>query len=490
MKDILSEFMRPLRDGLEPAASSLGIEAETLCQVLAVLVLLALVVRIRIAGRHWKTQKEGVGTIASSTRWPRRIGLVTLVLFFGGFGTWSTIAPLASAALAPGVVSPDGSRKTVQHLEGGIVKSIHTGEGELVQAGDVLVSLEDIRARAEFEELQERLAFLLAEEARLLAELSGAPRVTFPDELEHLGETGQTAIDAEQNQFRTRVETLAGRQRILRLREAQLEEQNAGLMEVVESETFQLSLIAEEITVVRDLVGKGLERKARLLLLQRQEAEIAASRSANRAMIARNRQQIGETEYQWFALLAQVQEQVASDLARVRGELASLRSQLPSRLDRLKRNDIRAPITGRVMNVRITTEQGGVIAPGAPILEIVPEDAPLVVDARLSPADIDVVRPGQSARVLLTAYAQRNLPQISGTLRSVSADRLVDDKSGQPYFLAQVEVDPATLQGFGADLELTPGMSADVMILTGERTMLDYLLRPFIESFTKSFRES
>ena len=183
----------------------------------------------------------------------------------------------------------------------------------------------------------------------------------------------------------------------------------------------------------------------------------------------------------------QEKEQVDEELTKVGADLAELRSQLPSRQDVLSRTTILAPISGMVMNVRITTATG-VIKPGEPILDIVPAQAKLIIDAQIKPTDIDVVHPGLKARVLLTAYRQRSLPEIHGTLRSISADRLVEDRSGNAYFLAKIEVDPAELNRL-KDIRLIPGMPAEVMILTGERTPLQYLLRPLLESVTKSFRQ-
>jgi len=191
---------------------------------------------------------------------------------------------------------------------------------------------------------------------------------------------------------------------------------------------------------------------------------------------------------QLLTLRQENKERVNEELTKVRADLAELRSQFPSRADVLSRTVIEAPIAGIVMNVRVTTESG-VVKPGEPLLDIVPAEAKLIIDARVKPIDIDTVHPGMKARVLLTAYRQRNLPQIHGTLRSISADRLIDDRSGEAYFLAKVEVDRAELARL-ADVRLTPGMPAEVMILTGEQTLLNYLLRPLLDSVTKGFRES
>jgi HlyD family type I secretion membrane fusion protein len=185
----------------------------------------------------------------------------------------------------------------------------------------------------------------------------------------------------------------------------------------------------------------------------------------------------------------ELQEKIAEELSLVRTDLAAVRTQLPSREDVLTRTVVTAPMAGTVMNVRVTTTTG-VIEPGDPLLDLVPKDVRLVIDARIKPTDMDTVHAGQAARVLFPAYGQRNLPQIFGRLRSISADRFTDERTGESYFLAKVEVEAAELERIAPEIGLSPGMPTDVMILTGERTVLDYLIRPFVESVTKSFRES
>lgn len=433
---------------------------------------------------------DPVASLDAMTRGTRNFGIIAISSFLGIFGVWGSLAPLSSAALAPGIVSPDGSRKTLQHLEGGIVRTIEVSEGDVVTAGQIVVRLEDVASRAAVVELTERLAFLLAEQARLVAEQSGASSILFTEEMKDFGEIGQIAMTTQSQLFATRLDTARGRKSILATRVAQLQEQNSGLAAVIEAEARQQSLIREEISTAQSLVEKGLERRGRLLTIQRLAAEIDASVASNIAAMARTRQAIGEAEFQLIALKADFAEEVAKDLARVEAEIAAVRSKLPFLNDRLARTAVRAPVSGRVMNIQVTTEEGGVLGAGEPILDIVPDNAPLIIEARLRPTDIDDVTPGQSARVMLTAYAQRNLPIMTGTLRSVSADRLTDDRDGEPYFLAQIAIEPEILRSFGSDVQMIAGMPADVMIVTGERTLIDYLLKPFLESLSRSFREA
>ena len=441
--------------------------------------------------RHQGSEGDGVALpLSRAIRGPKVIGYAAIVLFFGGFGAWATIASLASAAIAPGLVSPDGSRKTVEHLEGGIVREIRVREGDHVKAGQVLLILEDVRARAEFEELQERFVHLISIEARLLAELAEADSIAQPAQLDDYdAEIFRPALSAQQRLFESRRATLKGRELILGQRILQLEAEIGGLQEVVAASNEQLELIAQEIEGQEALYEKGLSRLPKLLALKRAQAGVRAERATSRANIARNEQSIGETRLQLLTIRELRREQVAEELSQVRTELAAVRSQLPVRKDVLSRTMVTAPLDGTVMNVQVTTATG-VIEPGEPLLDLVPDDAQLVIDAHVKPTDMDTVHAGQAARVLFTAYGQRNLPQIFGTLRSISADRLIEEHTGEPYFLAKVEIDPLELERIAPDIELSPGMPADVMILTGERTILDYLIRPFTESLTKSFRES
>lgn len=457
---------------------------------LAVVLLLWAVLRWRRARRLAVLSGR---PLAAETRHARLFGTLVALLFFGVFGVWSWYAPLASAAVAPGVVNPDGSRKTVQHLEGGIIRTIHVREGQVVAAGDTLVTLEDVRAQARFDELRERQVILLATEARLHAEQLGAPDIAFafPDDLaaERPDQLAQ-ATASQQALFADRRETQAARERILASRISQLDEEIAGLREVIAAQDEQLGLLVQEIEVMQGLYDQKLQRLAPLLALKRQQADLSAEQASHRATIARLEQQIGETELQLVATRQQNREAVSGELADIRAELSTIRSQLPERADALARTVVTAPIAGQVLNLRVTTEVGGILKPGGEILDIVPDDGALIIEARLKPQDIDTVHPGMEARVILTAYTQRNLPQIYGTLRSVSADRLVDERTGEPYFLAQVMVSSEALADIPGEIQMIAGMPADVMILTGERTVFDFVLKPFSDSLRLSFRES
>jgi HlyD family type I secretion membrane fusion protein len=415
-------------------------------------------------------------------------GLVVLV-FFGGFGAWAGLAPLASSAIAPGTVRAEGNRKTVQHLEGGIIQELLVAEGDAVARGQVLIRLDRTAAQSRFAAVRHQHDLLKASEARLLAERARAARVVFPRELlDHRDEARIATLLAGQEQiFRTRRQSYDGQRGILGKRIEQLRAQIDGLEAQIVAADRQLELLRKEEATVAELVGKGLEREARLLELRRRNAALLGSRAESQAEIARVRQTISETELRILALDDEQAEKVEAELKDVQAELARIEEELTAAADVLRRREIRAPLAGRVLNLKYFTA-GGVIAPGTPILDLVPAEDRLIVEAQVSPLDIDVVRPGLPAEIRLTAYRQRATPIIYGRLLQVSADRLLDERTGAAYYKALVEADPdemARLEG----IELYPGMPAEVMIKTGDRTFLAYLVQPIADGFNRAFRE-
>lgn len=476
----------PLVDQARIATRDAGYSPEGV--LIAVGAVLALGVLLLLVGKRRRRIRPRV-ELSRTTRGPRWLGYVAALLLVGGFGTWAYGARLASAATAPGVVSPDGYRKTIQHLEGGIVREIHVKEGDVVAAGDPLVTLDDTQALARWQELRDRYIDLRALEARLIAEMQGLDAIAVPAELLAFPAADyDRAVEDQRALFTSRRASQSGRDLILQQRVKQVEEQIAGLTEMIAAEDEQIGLLEQEAASVKQLYDKGLERLPRLLELQREAASVVAERAANRAAIAQNHQLIGETRMQLLALRDEIVESVSEDLSKVRGELAELSSQMNSREDVLARTVVTAPIAGTVMHVRVTTISG-VVRSGEPILEIVPDGSKLVIDARLRPLDIDAVHPGMPARVILSAYRQRNLPQIRGVLLSISADSLTDERTGAPYFLAKVEVDRASLDALGAEIRMLPGMPAEIMLMGDEQTLLEYLASPITASLDHSFRQ-
>lgn len=427
--------------------------------------------------------------LSRAIRTPFIVGSAVSGVLVGGFILWGALAPLAGGAVAAGTISPDGSRRTVQHLEGGIIASLRVRDGDVVHAGDPLVILDNLQPAAAYEALLNQQQTLAATYARLSSEHQDRDRVVFPPELTAAPSPAlRTIIEGQQRIFASRRSTHVAKRGILRQRIEQFGQQIAALEAQAASARRQLVLVADELEGKEQLRKKEIISKPDLLRLQRTQAEIEGRLGEYLGTISRVRQQIGETEMQLLALEAERVDQVATQLDQTRAELATVTERLLASKDILTRTSVTAPIGGTVVGLRFKTE-GGVIQKGEPILDIVPAEEILLIDARVAPTDIDAVRPGLSAQVHLTAYSSRGLPRINGVVRTVSADRLVDPTTNQPYYLARVEVQRAELKRIDPKLELIAGMPAEVLIVTGERTMIQYLLEPLLRAFWRSFRE-
>lgn len=421
---------------------------------------------------------------------PLVLGVATAATFFGILGLWSALAPLESAVVAPGEVIVESRRKTVQHLEGGIVEAVLVAEGERVAAGQPLLRLSDTASRAEWERLAGEADALKAREARLAAERDGQERIAFPPELvERRAADAKVAemLAGQEAIFATRRSTLAGQADILGQRVRQLEKQIDGLHAQEASARSQLALFEAELADTRRLLLKGLTTRPRALALERQAASLRGVLGDNAAAVAKAEEAIGEARMQMLDLRNRRAAEVAAELREVQTSLAELQARRAAAEDVQFRRVVPAPVAGMVVGLRVFTK-GGVIAPGAPVMDIVPEEDRLVVRARIRPLDVDKVHAGQPARLRLLPFKRRTTPVLDGRLAQVSADRLTDDKTGESYFDARVEIDRAELARLPG-IELLPGMPVDVLIATGQRTLIDYLLGPLTDSLAKAFRE-
>ena len=349
-------------------------------------------------------------------RRPILIAIVVILVFFCGIGAWAALAPLDSAAIAPGKVTVASNRKTVQHLEGGIIRELLVKEGDELEADQVIIRLDDTQARATLELLRSRQDTLLAREARLIAERDGADTIEFPA-------------------------SLLSRQ--------------------------------EDPAVARLVAGE--------------QAVFAARRRAIQGRIDIFRKRIGETELQIIDLENSSLNEAVSALREVQSQLVESGQRLRAAEDILVRTEIRAPQAGVVVGLNVHTETG-VISPGQRLLDILPKDDALVIEAEVDPNDIDVVSVGLSAQVRLTAFKQRNTPPLEGEVTRVSADSFTHERTGATYFLARITIDPAERDKLDGG-ELYPGMPAEVMIVTGKQTAFEYFMTPVTDSFRRAFRE-
>ena len=420
---------------------------------------------------------------------PVMVGAAGIVgLFFVVFGGWAALAPLKSAAIAPGVVAVESNRKTIKHLEGGIVAEIGVRDGDVVKAGQTLVRLDDTQARVTLKRLKGRMIAARALVARLVAERDGNERVVFPRSLTADGgaKENEDTLAGQLKIFSARNDAVVAQENILKQQSAQLNEEIAGLKGLIAAENTQIMLIRSEITDLQSLVTKGLAKRPRLLALQRQQAEIQGARSRNVASVARAKQQITETRLRVSELKTQKLNQVVEELRATQTELFDLEERIRSAEDVLARTQIEAPLDGTIVGLQIHTP-GGVIGPGESLMDLVPSGAGMIIESQVDPNDIDVVHAGLPAQVRLTAFNQRNLSPINGKVLTVSADRLTDERTGMPYFLARVVLAEDLSEHL--TVALYPGMQAEVMIVTGERTVLDYIFRPLARSLGRAFRE-
>ncbi|TIL87514.1 MAG: HlyD family type I secretion periplasmic adaptor subunit [Mesorhizobium sp.] len=411
------------------------------------------------------------------------------ILFVGGFAAWSIYAPLASAAIAPGIVSPDSSRKTVQHLEGGIVHEILVREGDHVAKGAVLMRLSPTQARASFSARQHQSFRLGAERLRLQALKQGFDALTWPTALSSVEDDDYQIFLANQDAlFDLQRRALDEKKKILERRKGQIEQEIAAVERENEGTAEQLRILSEEITDKMHILKKGLARKPELLALQRLRAELMARSAANEASIARSQQAIEEVEIAILSAETEFHNSIAEDSSRVNSEISQLEQGIASTEDVLLRTDILAPVAGTVLNLRAKTI-GGVVGPGEPILDIVPEEDALVFEARLSPNDIDVVTIGQMARIHLGPYSARNLTPLMGNVVRISPDIMTDDVTRQAYYEVRVQVGSEALVNLPPDVMLKPGMQAEVFIISTEQTLFGYMSAPIISSFRRAFRE-
>lgn len=419
---------------------------------------------------------------------PVGAGLVAFALFFVGFGGWAALAELERAVVAVGTIIVESNRKSVQHLEGGILADILVRDGDEVQAGDMVIRLDDTQGLATMQMLSGQLWASQALEARLAAERDGLPEPRFPASLTTLSSNPVVAetVGSQRTIFRSRAEAIESQTRILRQGKAQLAEQVTGLRAQIEAQNRQISLIGKEIASVEFLVEKGLERQPRLLALQRQESEIEGQRAQNAAQIARAQQAMGETDLRIIDLRAQFSNDVVQKLRDEQMRIQDLEQRLAVAKDTLDRTLIRAPVSGKVVGLSVFTV-GGIVAPREPLMEIVPHGDKLVVDVQVSPLDIDVVQPGKPVQIRFPGLNQRTTPSFDGKVAKVSADRLTEQRSGQGYYTAQIVIDGEQLSA--SSIELKPGLPVEAMIVAGSRTPLRYLLDPILAGVRTALRE-
>lgn len=431
--------------------------------------------------------------IPRDTRAPILYGFTMMGVAFLGFGVWGATAPIAGAVVTSGAFVATGQNKTVQHLEGGVIREILVREGDIVSPGQVLIQLDDTTPKAELRRMTLREARLQAAEARLLAEMEGRTELSFPEPLTKSRDSEVMGILANQRQtFQARLKNLSSDVTSLEQSIAGLREHIEGTQAQLEATQGQLALIDEELQSKEGLLKTGLIRKPEVLALKRSKAGLQGEIGRLTGDIGDTKERIARTQEQITGTRNTAIKAATEQLQDVRGDLYDVRERIQTARGVLDRIQIMAPVRGAVVKLRYHTE-GGVIEPGRSIMEIVPIQDELIIEARVRPQDIDHVKRGQQAMIRLTALSQRVTPMIGGEVTYVSADAVQDERgdrtSTTDIYLARVKLNPAEAAKLG-EFRPLPGMPAEVYIKTTDRTFFEYVFKPIRDSMTRAFRET
>lgn len=415
-------------------------------------------------------------------------GLIAAVALFSAAMFWAHTTNIAGAVIASGSVEVVGKPKSVQHLDGGVVEDILVDDGQAVTKGDILVRLDATLLSANLDIYRTRLSEAIALRERLVAEQVGAAQITqSPDDPLTFGVDIQSHRDGQAAIFEARRIFEEGRREQLTEKIAQFRNQTTGVEGLIASKEEQLKLLEDELSSVQLLADKGLARGNQVLALRRNQADLLGQIAEPRSELARIQNSIRDTELEILQGERQMREQVATELRQVTNNIHELRQQILSTEKQLSRIDIRAPVTGRIHEMQVTT-LGGVVPPGATILQIVPVDEALSFTMRIDPASVDQVYVGQDATLRFPAFNQRTTPELYGAVIDVSPTSVVDEQTGMAFYRVRVTAEEEELARLG-DNRLVPGMPVEAYLQTGDRSVLSYLTKPLTEQLNQAFRE-
>ncbi|MFC0387883.1 HlyD family type I secretion periplasmic adaptor subunit [Muricoccus vinaceus] len=422
------------------------------------------------------------------TRGPIVLGMVALLAFGGGLTAFSVFVPLSEAAIAPGTIKAEGSRRTIAHLEGGIVREILVRDGDQVRAGQVLLRLDDVQAASGREALRAQRWALLAQDSRVASEIAGANEVAFPAELMQTSELrAREAMDGQRILFASRQASLRSQFQVLEQRILQFQSAGVSAEAQIASQRRQLTLLQREEADVQNLVRQGLERIPRLLGLQRQIASGEGSVADLVSQLNRFRAQVTEAQAQMRQIMDQRLQETSTEGRDVRTRLNEVEEKLRAADDVSSRREILAPEDGTVLNSKFFNP-GAVVRAGEPVMELVPARDRLIAEVRVAPTDIDMVHTGLQAEVRLPAFKQRLVPFLNGEVTVVAGDVTVEERTMQEYYRVRVAIDDdqlARLEG----VSLRAGMPVEAQIQVGQRSFLRYMIQPLLDSFHRAFRE-
>ena len=423
-----------------------------------------------------------------SLRKPIIAGLTVIILGFGGFLTWGFTAELDSAAVATGSVIVDSKKKVVNHYEGGILKKLLVDEGQHVTAGQTLALLDGTRSESEIGQLRGERFGLMAKLARLRAEQRGQGNIAFPQELtasdeEYVGDI----LSDEQRLFGKRNEVYAAKRDAQAKQIEQFEAEAQALVSQINARTRQEKLVAEQLKGIRQLADKGFATRTQLVEVENNWSDLVGDMGEFKAQKAAAQQQKAEAEINLASIEMEWQSDIATEIQEAQLAFNDVTQRIRASKDVLDRLEVKAPQAGTVANIQIRTP-GGVISPAEPIMDIIPEDEPLVIEARINRQDIDSVQVGSKVQIRLTAYSQRRLSPLIGEVRYVAPDQTVDEQRDSSYYIIRAAINPEELAKYN-DINLRPGMPANILVLKTPRKAIDYLIDPIVQSMDKAFRE-
>ncbi|MDR0564296.1 MAG: HlyD family type I secretion periplasmic adaptor subunit [Azoarcus sp.] len=431
--------------------------------------------------------------LPTDTRSPARLGFWVLLIGFGGFLLWAALAPLDEGVPTSGVVAIDTKRKAVQHLNGGIVKAVYVKEGQIVREGDPIVEIDSAVAQANMESARQSYYTLRATEARLIAEQLDRDTISFHDDLLKEKDSQQVAdiIANQEGLFKSRRMAFNAEIQALEASVAGIEASIVGNQGLLDARRQQLAALKEEMQNIEELVKDGFAPRNNLLSLQRSNAEIVGIIAELQGNIQRSKNTLAETNLRIAQRRQEFKKEIDRELADVRGKVDGERDRFSAQRNELARTVIRAPASGQVVGL-VAQTVGGVIGAGQKIMDIVPdpEKEVLLLETQVPPHLIDRVHAGLGADVRFSNFAHTPSLVVPGKVESISHDQLVDERTGSPYFLARISVSKEGMKKLGEHkLQLQPGMRVEVVIITGERTMLTYLLHPLLKRIAFSLKE-
>ncbi|WP_106476057.1 HlyD family type I secretion periplasmic adaptor subunit [Phytohalomonas tamaricis] len=421
----------------------------------------------------------------------RRLGYAILLVAFGGFGTWAALAQLAIAVIAPGTVAVEAFKKTVQHFEGGIVSHINVSDGDHVEAGQTLLVLDDTQARSQLAISKSAYFIARAQEARLLAEQQGNDTLSFPKALRDAAaqdERLQQILTVQQGLFLARRSSLRGEIESLQAQASQMQEQIDGLSQTIAINRQRIASLEDEAADYRSLFKEGLGNNQRIRELERQIMQYRSDTAQARADIAQLKSQISENKVNIEVRRQDYQQEIGEQLRAAQAEISDAQERIVALSDQVRRTTIIAPTSGTVVGLDVHT-LGAVIQAGTPIMDIIPDSGGFVVEAHVPVKDIDNIYAGQHAEIRFSAFNQRLTNVIEGEIVHVSADSFTDEATGTSYYKARVKVTEQGQRAMNSEMQLLAGMPAEVMIQTGDKTLMQYITQPIADMMARAMRE-